>query len=170
MFDFPPIDLASFSWDALATLITGLAAVAAAAILGWRQTTILASQAAVQRYDLIAKLFDLRSAAYYEVRSHLSWVVAHAAMPTADQNAAFFQAVEKCRFLFPEDVYQHVRYIDRRLDAYYRARSQMMRRERRGEPYGDTMDREHEGLTEISGLLDGLPDFFAPHIRIGLQP
>ncbi|MDP1642615.1 MAG: hypothetical protein Q8L59_10565 [Phenylobacterium sp.] len=170
MINFPPIDLASFSWEALATLVTGLAAVTAAAWVGRRQTAILASQAAVQRYDLIAKLFELRSAAYYDVRSHLSWVVAHSARPDAEQNAAFARAVERCRFLFPEALYEHVRDIDRRLDVYQRAHASVERRERRGEEFGDTLEKEGDLFAEIATLLRELPDVFAPHIRIGLEP
>lgn len=167
---FPPVDLASFSWEALATLLTGFLAVGAAWWVGRRQTAILRSQAQVQRYDLIAKLFELRSAAYYDVRSHLAWVVKNAAVPSPAQQADFYAAIERCRFLFPEAVYHHLRDIDRRLDVYCRARALVARKERRDEAYGDSLEREGDLLAEIAKRLDELPEFFAPHIRIGLEP
>lgn len=56
----PEMTLAYLSWEAFATFMTGFAAVAAAFIIGSRQTRILAKQAKIESTKTHVELFERR--------------------------------------------------------------------------------------------------------------
>lgn len=120
--------LGPFTWDvfsqlasALATLLTGAGAVAAAYVVGKRQadiqlkqadlqadqTKILSSQLIVEQLRLRRDLFDERLKVYDNVRAWLSEVVEKSQTPEAgsELELGMAEAMDRSRFLFRSEVH-----------------------------------------------------------------
>ena len=88
------------SWEAFATLFTGIAAVAGAVVIGWRQQRIIQGQAEIERLTLDASLFDRRLKivdSFNKLRQSLKWRASDPSEALAD----FAKASEVAVFLFP---------------------------------------------------------------------
>lgn len=96
------VDWSSFSWEAFATLATGLAAVIAAVVVAKRQLRIIDRQALLQELELRNALFDRRAQAYNSIRRYIGHIVysGSAKRPDFDIYVPFHEAVESIRFLF----------------------------------------------------------------------
>lgn len=106
------------SWEAAATLITGLGAVVAAGAVGWRQTEIMKEQAKIQRDQLLIEdagrkleelkiktdLFDRRMAVYQVANEWLFAWYLHGKVST-DQELRMLQAKDQSEFLFRREVW-----------------------------------------------------------------
>lgn len=106
------------SWEAAATLITGLAAVGAAGAVGWRQTEIMNEQAKIQRDQLLIEdamrkleglkiktdLFDRRMAVYQVANRWLFAWHLYGEVST-EQELQMLQAKDQAEFLFRREVW-----------------------------------------------------------------
>lgn len=120
----PPMTLDYLSWEAFATLLTGVLAVGAAIYVGTKQTQIQTKQVLIQNrladleeFKLREALFEARYAVYNASRK---WLVAtlkygRPPYPTKDLEEAqrelehkladeFLDALDRSRFLFPPGV------------------------------------------------------------------
>ena len=119
------------SWEAAATLITGILAVGAAIYVGRRQAGIAATQADIQRdqlriqeelrkleeLKLRTELFDKRVEVYDATRDWIGWIVAYAKTPGSRLDGKppteesrkvardFNHGVDRSRFLFRPEVF-----------------------------------------------------------------
>jgi hypothetical protein len=116
------IDWTSFSWQAFATMLTGLMAVAAASFVAIRQLAIARRQAELtaRQTELSAltireKLFDRRFAIYKSVREYVGIVSATGELDKANY-LKFYDAVEMSRFLFSKRVHERLTEIRKVVD------------------------------------------------------
>lgn len=96
----PQMTFDYLSWEAFATLFTGIAAVAGAVVIGWRQQRIIQGQAEIERLTLNASLFDRRLKivdSFNKLRQSLKW----RASDPSEALAEFAKASEVAVFLFP---------------------------------------------------------------------
>lgn len=99
--------MADFPWEALATLVTGFAAVGAAVVVALKQNAIVARQTKLQELSLRSDIFDKRMATYREIRRYISHVT-NAEHPDQLDLLAwldFSDAMEDARFLFSKRLY-----------------------------------------------------------------
>lgn len=163
-----------FTWEAFATLVTGLAAVTGAVILGRRQTKIserqieiLAQQTRLSELTLRSDLFDRRMEVYEGVRGYLSHIVTYAAPPDKELEQKFLAAASAARFLFSAGVDQRIDELWKKANAF-RALHTVMRHTYETEGhYGDgNPERESEHLLWFTDLIVNLPDLFGDEIKL----
>ena len=109
------IDWASFTWEAFATLVTGLAAVVAAAIIGWRQSSIMAQQVDIQKQALRSDLFDRRMAHFMLVQGIIRKVRDNPNTFDIQTIHQFRDAIDEAKFLFPRNVSETLEQIYKRM-------------------------------------------------------
>jgi hypothetical protein len=100
-----------FGWEAFATLVTGLAAVLAAFVVGWRQGSIQKVQAEIQERqtelqetELRSDLFDRRYRVFERAERFLTEIIRNANDPETETQQEYIIAVGESRFLFHQDV------------------------------------------------------------------
>jgi len=94
------IDWYAFDWPSFATLATGVLAVGAALIVGWRQARILDRQAALQEFALRSDLFNRRYKVLESTEKFLREILQHADDPSVETTREFQMAIGEARFLF----------------------------------------------------------------------
>jgi hypothetical protein len=94
-----PVNWSQFSWEAFATLLTGLAAVIAAWHIGRKQT-------AIQSQALRSDLFTKRLENYETVRDFMNSVLRTPGDIDPNLQNKFFTAQREARFLFSDHVWQ----------------------------------------------------------------
>lgn len=116
-------DLVPWSPEAIATLITGLAAVGAAVYvgrkqtaIGRRQTAILERQAEIQirlahleKMKIRVSLFDKRFEVYVATQRMVVQILRDAAPPDNEAKQGFINAMDRSRLLFDDEVYKRLR-------------------------------------------------------------
>ena len=115
-----PIYWSQFDWPSFATLVTGLAAVSAAVVIGLRQTKITERQNAVAEMALKLDLYDRRFSVYTEVLNSLEVVTKLDKIGEVfyDLHKTIRSNAETSRFLFDDRVYRQLKAIDRRIWYY----------------------------------------------------
>ena len=160
-----PIAWSDFSWEAFATLATGLAAVIAAWNLGRKQIEIQKAQVDLQRLTLRSELFDRRYKLYEATRiflfniykckgdEQLSW--------TADWTQNFLRALQESRILFSSGVFLGMDEIWRNAVDFSALQNEMARIYRKDGHYGDgNPARQSDGMIWFGERMDTLPDLF----------
>ena len=99
-----PIAWCSFSWEAFATLATGLTAVGAAVYIGRKQTEIQKKQADIQLQAIRADLFERRLENYETVRDLINSLLRNADEIDSGLEQRFFIAQREAQFLFNQKV------------------------------------------------------------------
>jgi hypothetical protein len=135
---FPPIDLAKFSWEALATLVTGLAAVTGAVGIGLRQAGIANRQSAIsdKQTDILARQADIEhmklQAELYAHREKIfdsTIMFMHRALSHEDINEEldgdFRSAVAKSMFFFPPELTERMKHISHLVDELIAANNRV---------------------------------------------
>jgi hypothetical protein len=91
-----------FSWEAFATLATGIGAVVAAIVVGLRQagisdrqSRILERQVGLDELKLRSDLFDRRFAVYEATRKFVGHIMAHASEPDQQTQSEFLVALDQ---------------------------------------------------------------------------
>lgn len=97
---FANVDWQAFDWQSFATLVTGLAAVGAAAVIGLKQSRIQQRQASIQDTELRLALFDRRFSVFRRTEQYLREILQHAASPSRETEMEFLRAMGEARFLF----------------------------------------------------------------------
>jgi hypothetical protein len=95
-----------FSWEAFATLTTGVLAVAAAIVVGLRQLSILAAQARLEELKLRSDLYDRRYEVFQAARNWIGFVFRTGRAPDIqdEEFADFMLGIQAARFLFSKKV------------------------------------------------------------------
>lgn len=172
----PPIDLTEFSWEALATLVTGLAAVIAAMLVGLRQagiadrqSRILARQVGLDELALRAELFEQRFAVYEGVRKFLAAIMAYADKPEPEIERGYLVAMDQARFLFRPEVHEQLREVWKRACGFFAVKSVMKAQYEKTGDYGHAnIEKEHEHLLWLAGKLENLSELFGEELRLSL--
>lgn len=169
------IALCEFSWEAFATILTGVLAVGAAAWVGRRQleitsrqNDILDRQANFADLSLRHDLFERRYGVYGDVRDFLYSIVTNGAYPERDLEIKFFQAIGLSRFYFGEGVRDQLEAIRRKTADYALLKHEMDQTFAREHHYGEgNPEKEKELFGRIYDQLQGLPDLFGDALRLG---
>ncbi|MBA4163506.1 MAG: hypothetical protein C0510_02555 [Erythrobacter sp.] len=155
------IDWDAFSWEAFATLVTGVVAVAAAFVVGRRQLTIHEQQTRLQELELRSDLFDRRYAVYEKVRQFLLYIMQHAQYPELELEQSFLTAMGESKFLFGDKVQGALQEIWKRALAYRVLKVEMARIYQAEGHYGDgNPQREFDATSWLSSQFRALPDLF----------
>jgi len=153
----------SFSWEAFATLFTGVAAVVGASIIGWRQSEIMAKQTAIaERQAEIEKLshrseqFDRRLKVYETAVEWLRefWQHGEAAKDN-DLRNRYVWAIETAKFLFRPEV-------SAAMEDWRKTASRHDILTKMGKH--DDADKLNEQLFDVAKTINAL---FAPEMRLG---
>jgi hypothetical protein len=94
----------AFTWEAFATLLAGLAAVAGAFFLGRRQIEILGRQTHLQESNLKISIFEKRMDVFRSVERFIYGVIAAGGPVSHEIERGFLIAEQEARFLFAKDV------------------------------------------------------------------
>jgi hypothetical protein len=94
------IEWCAFSWEAFAQLVTGLAAVFAAFIIGRKQIAIQSAQTQLQSLSAKTALFDKRYAVFESTQKFLHEVGFAGQKPTPETQYQFMKARQESVFLF----------------------------------------------------------------------
>lgn len=115
-----------FTWEAFATLVTGLSAVLGAILIGLRQvviqrrqTEIQLRQTRLQEAELRAGLFDRRYRVFERTAQFLGEILRHADDPSPETQREFSIAIGESRFLFGPDVANGLEEIWRQWSQYH---------------------------------------------------
>lgn len=101
---FGPIFWTQFSWEAFATLATGVAAVFAAAFVGLRQLRILTSQNELKEQEIRVSLLDRRLQVYDDIHSFLADIMRSGNEAGPEFQQRFIRARLNARFLFSSEL------------------------------------------------------------------
>lgn len=154
-----------FSWEAFATLTTGLGAVAAAAWVGLRQTSIsnqqtkiLDRQTQLAELTLKQELFDRRAKIYNSVQDFIAYEVTNDPVGhTVPQD--YYLAVNTARFLFSPEVTTRLSEVSDKIEQ-----RRALRKKIANMPQGDTrkpLTEEFVQLDEwLRNRLDTLDELF----------
>jgi hypothetical protein len=164
-----PIVWSAFSWEAFATLATGLAAVIAASIIGWRQTgiqtrqtEILEQQALAQSLALKVELFDRRYSVYDMVKEHLGSMLNDGRIPNDETTRNFHIAMGEAKLLFSDEVSSGLSEIWKLSCELDEAVSQMTQSySNSGDNGVENSRRKSELGRKLNSRLQTLPELFA---------
>jgi Zn-dependent oligopeptidase len=103
-----PIDFCAFTWEAFASLVTGIAAVSGAVWVGRKQVAIQEKQVELKTQSLKSELFAKRLENYESVRDFMNSVLRTPDVIDDQLLNRFFVAQREARFLFSPNVYQRL--------------------------------------------------------------
>ena len=170
------------TWDALATFVTGLGAVAGAVVVGLRQVGITREQTAIaaRQADILREqtklarlgfhetMFDRRMAVYDDVNLFLSHILRHAASPPQETEQAFLEASRRARFLFRTDVNEGLSELWKKACAFHALKAEMLHTIQTEGHYGEgNPDKESEMLQWFAKRLEKLPELFGDELQLG---
>lgn len=168
------IDWSSFSWEAFATLVTGVSAVVAAGIVGWRQvaisdrqTRILERQVDLDELSFRSALYEKRFAVYQATQNYLSAVLTHGKKPSAGVESAFLASIDGSKFLFGPVVEGELKEIYRAGHALlaHNTLSEAELKQTGAYPEG-APERETELVTALRAKWDNLGTVFGDDLRL----
>lgn len=158
----------TFTWEAFATVATGILAVAAAAWVGRRQadiaarqTDILARQVALDELKLRTDLFDRRMVVYVATERLLARVLTEFDEKEREVERAFVLAMDQAGFLFRPAVKVELRAIYKKFRLYRATQKRLL-------AGLATADEEHEHFTWLSVKADHLSDVFGDELRLAM--
>lgn len=145
----------SFSWEAFATLVTGLLAVGAAVWIGLKQMAITRRQVSLEQLKLRSELYDRRMEIYSATKEWLGAFIQGQGFPNDQRRQKFIDAVYTSEFLFRPEVSQRLR------ELYDLGARQL---------FYSKANRDAEALEVTQQLLaasNSLHDLFGPDMRVG---
>ncbi len=156
------IDWAAFTWEAFATLFTGLAAVLAAAVIGWRQSSIMDRQVEIQQQALRSDLFDRRMRNFETVQSIIRQVRNEPHSLYISVIHQFHAAIDEAKFLFPQGVSDDLLAIYNRMGDLHAIDAEI-RAETIGQGHAgvELPQKKLEAIRALSEALDALPEIYA---------
>ena len=159
------VDWCSFTWEAFATLATGLAAVCAAWWIGRKQTKIQIAQVDVQRMTLRAELFDRRYEVYEFTRIFLNKINTVYQDDIVDLREDwvrnFLSAMQKSKIIFSRAVFDGLDQIWRKAVEFSALKEEMGEIYREEGHYGaGNPERKRIAMTWLFDQLEKLPELF----------
>lgn len=165
-----------FTWEAFATLITGLSAVGGAVWVGSRQVIIQQKQAEIQlrqtqlqEAELRSELFDRRYRVYERVKKFMTEILQKADDPEEITQREYLVAMGESRFLFHDNVRQGLDEIWENWTKFHVLKVTMKRTYDLEGHYGEgNPDREYEALKWFNERFKTLPELF-DELRLSTQ-
>ncbi len=170
-----PIYWTGFSWEAFATLATGLTAVAAAWWVGQkqtaisrRQTEILARQVDLDNSRLRSELFDKRFEVYQDIEGVISEVARQGGPPDWEHQRRYLAAMHRSKFLFRAEVVDALGVIWKTCCAGFANYSEKTASYAQTGVYGqDHIEKDYQFKIWISEILGSLPEVFGDELKLG---
>ena len=172
------------TWDALATFVTGVSAVAGAVVVGLRQVGITREQTAIaaRQADILGEqtklarlsfhetMFDRRMEVYDDVHAFLSSIIQYAAPPPRELEMNFLGALQRSRFLFRPEVYDTLSELWKKACAFDALKSVMDHSYKTEGHYGDgNPEKESQMLQGFLISIEGLPELFGDELQLGQE-
>jgi hypothetical protein len=155
-----PIAWCAFSWEAFATLVTGVSAVAGAVWVANGQMKIQKKQTNIQAQALRSDLFERRYRVFDETEKLLREVI-NTGSPNHDASQPFRAAKGEAHFLFDESVVSGLDEIWRKICEYQVLITNMNSNYQSAGNYGDgNPDKKENALLWFSDRLNTLPKLF----------
>lgn len=157
----PQVYWQQFTWEAFATLTTGILAVAAAYRVGRKQADIQLRQAKIQESALRSDLFERRYKVFEKAEQFIREIIQHADDPTAQTQQEFLVAMGEARFLFSPKVRGELEEIWKRWAGFHALKVTMNHLHRTEGHYGDgNPERERIELDWFVQRSSALPNVF----------
>ena len=156
------VDWCAFSWEAFATLATGLAAVIGAYSLGRRQIKILGRQTALQESQIKVAVFERRMDVFRAVEKLIHGVFHDGGPVSYELERGFVIAQQEARFLFANDTNDFLKEVWTKyvqLKVYDSVKKESF--EETGQYGQENIDKTHEALTWLAECSSGLAGHFA---------
>lgn len=161
----PTIYWSAFTWEAFATLFTGLMAVSAAYQVGIHQLAIMAKQTDIagrqvelETLKLRSDLFDRRVLVYESTHRWLADIVRTAATPTGDLRIEYLRAMDKAKFLYRPAVHK-------RLWELWELGARLTLHHDKQEH-----DKAEPVLLALTNAVTEIIDLFSPELHLGDGP
>jgi hypothetical protein len=156
------IDWCGFTWEAFATLATGLAAVSAAVVVGRKQAEIQMVQAGLQSMALKSDLFDRRYSVFERAERFLQEAIRLGSEQPGTAGQDFLVAMGESRFLFEPAVELGLREIWAKWCEFQGLKAAMKSTFASEGHYGDgNPAKESAALMLFAERLTSLPELFA---------
>jgi hypothetical protein len=113
---------------------------------------------------IVLELFDKRFAAFQDVQAAIIPVMQHGAV-TQQDFFAFARAVERCRFLFGEDIHEYLAALRKKMSFMSAFTDETI--DQRTEPERSRLiDKKYDYLNDLANFeTDGVP-LFAPYLKL----
>lgn len=168
------INWAAFTWDAFATLFTGILAVGAALFVGLRQvkisdrqSRILEQQADIDALKYRSELFDRRLEVYDATARFLAAILQKAAEPEQEIIRSFLLARDSARFLFVDQVTVDLHKVWDDCCAFFAAKRASDANFAKTGSYGDSASElEYKQLNVINDRFQNLSDLFGDELKL----
>lgn len=139
----------NFSWEAFATLFTGIIAVAGVVWVSSRQSKIMQTQIELERLKLKAELFDRRLAVYVTTVEWFNEFFREGRTPNPTSTRALVEAERRAKFLFRP-------LVSEKMDEWYKlgVDHETHRAMEEHAQAGDVLKRlfrEHASLNDVFG-------------------
>lgn len=164
----PVIEWSAFTWEAFATLATGVMAVGAAVWVGRRQLAIWERQNWLAEITLRHDLFERRMEVYDAVRVYLVKIMTEGRIsPELGADTPLLQAMSKSTFLFRPEVGGRLNHIWRQsMDLRLVQRRMEISLMSNGDYSAEDIATEDGLLKWVGEQLSELPDIFGPELRL----
>lgn len=164
----------TFTWEAFATLLTGVLAVGAAVYIGRRQVAIsdrqgriLEKQVGLDALKHRSDLFERRFEIYEASARFLGAIVTHAAEPDREIEMRFLSAMNASKFLFAPNVAADLKEIWKESCAFFATKSVMRANYDKTGSYGEGMPaKELQQITSLNARLESLSELFGEELRL----
>lgn len=137
------INWGAFTWEAFATLVTGLAAVGAALVVAYRQAGIVERQVKLQEAELRNAVFDRRMDVYHKIRRYLSIVTqpnVYERVKFYKQTIDFIEACNTVEFLFSHEMTVEIEALNQLALIYVEFVSDQLNEKRASIPFAYVID------------------------------
>jgi hypothetical protein len=160
----------SFTWEAFATLVTGLAAVIAATVVARRQSRIIERQVILQELAFRSDVFDRRVEVYNAIHRYVGEIVfsGNHEPPHLDMFAEYFDAIETSRFLFSNRLHLELKALRAFVDDFLSHAGYANERRNFNEVAGwETARAELDRRAiELRRRFQALPSLFEPELSL----
>lgn len=150
-----------FSWEAFATLTTGLSAVGAAVYVARKQSEIQRAQVAIQDLELRSDLFERRYTVFDGVKFFLLEILRLADSPSHEAEQQFLIAMGEAKFLFNDSVVSSLDEIWKKACQFHALKQTMKHTYQAEGHYGEgNPQRAADAIAWFSERLKSLPSTF----------
>ena len=149
-----------FSWEALSTLLVGVAVVLAALVLGWRQLEIQRRQTAIQDLLLKTALFERRQLVQAAATTFLNAALEHGPV-FSDVLNNFDVATFQSKYLFGEEVVTALKTMKRLYLDKLRITAQIDERKQEGVGVPPQLYKDlQETVNDLDATWENLTELF----------
>lgn len=161
------LTLDNLNWEAVATFTAGIAAVAGAVVIGFRQAAILDRQVEIEQLKVKSDLFDKRFATYEATADFLTHINTYMEDPNRVKLGDWLLKYRESQFLFRPSVYVQLNEILNQATKYQLNRNSMAARDAEGLPRipGSTKS-EMELMVWLHTRLTTIHEIFEPDLKL----